>query len=95
MRLLYSPDFVQGDGPGDNVYNVVTGKAYEFELDVTDLVKPGDNVVAATHIWQAQLNDIVLKDLSIVFRKPDELYTAPGQSPQAPSGPCRGSPLQS
>ena len=59
MRLLYSPDFTQGDGPGDDAYNVVTGKAYEFDLDVTDLVKPGDNSVAATHIWQAQLNDIV------------------------------------
>ncbi len=87
LRLLYSPDFVQGDGPGDSTYNIVTGKAYEFELDVTDLVKPGDNTLAATHIWGSQINDIILKDLAIVFRQPDELYAAPGQTPQAPTGP--------
>ena len=87
IRLLYSPDFLQGDGPGDDAYNVITGKAYEFELDVTDLVKPGDNALTATHIWKSEWNDIILKDLSIVFRRPDELYAAPGQTPQAPTGP--------
>lgn len=86
IRLMYSPDFVQGDGPGDSTYNIVTGKAYEFELDITDLVKPGENTLAATHIWGAQINDVALKDLSIVFRKPNELYSAPGQTPQAPTG---------
>lgn len=86
-RLLYSPDFTQCDGPSDNYYAILTGKAYEFELDITDLVKPGDNTLALQHNWEAPFADVVLKDVSIVFRRPEELYTKPGVKPVAPTGP--------
>jgi len=86
-RLLYSPDFVQCDGPSDTFYAITTGHAYDFELDVTDLVKPGENAVGLQHAWETQFADVVLKDVSIVFRKPEELYTKPGVKPVAPTGP--------
>lgn len=86
-RLLYSPDFVQCDGPSDSFYAILTGKAYELELDVTDLVKPGDNDLGLQHAWEAQFPDVVLKDISIVFRKPEELYSKPGVKPVPATGP--------
>ena len=86
-RLLYSPDFTQCDGPSDTFYAILTGKAYEFELDLTDLVQPGENTLLLQHAWQTQFADVVLKDVSIVFRKPEELYSKPGVKPVAPTGP--------
>jgi hypothetical protein len=86
-RLLYSPDFIQCDGPSDTPCAILTGKAYEFMLDVTDLVKPGENDLWLDHAWEAQFPDVVLKDVAIVFRQPGELYTKPGLKPQAPTGP--------
>jgi hypothetical protein len=86
-RLLYSPDFTSGDGPGDSYQSIVTGKAYEFMLDVTDLVKPGTNLLQLHHAWQSKWPDVVLKDLQIVYRQPQELYSKPGLAPEAPVGP--------
>ncbi|NOZ24134.1 MAG: hypothetical protein GXP25_23910 [Planctomycetes bacterium] len=86
-RLLYSPDYMQGDGPTEYAGCVVTGNAYEFMIDVTDLLRTGENTLAVRHLWQGPWNDIVLKDLSIVFRKPEGLYAKPGAEPEAPKGP--------
>lgn len=86
-RLLYSPDFVQCDGPSDTFYAILTGKAYEFMLDVTDLVKVGDNSLGLQHAWETKFADVVLKDVAVVFRKPEELYSKPGLKPTPPTGP--------
>ncbi|MEW6356923.1 MAG: hypothetical protein AB1696_11385 [Planctomycetota bacterium] len=86
-RLLYSPDYKQGDGPTDEAGCIVTGRAYEFLIDVTDLLKAGENTLLARHVADGPWNDVVLSDVSLIFRKPDELYAKPGIEPKPPEGP--------
>ena len=86
-RLLYSPDFVQADGPSDLAYCIIEGKAYEFELDVTDLLEPDGNTLHLRHRRSAPWRTIVLADLQIVFRTPDELPRPTGTAATAPVGP--------
>ena len=83
FRLMYSPDFVGNDRPG-NPYYVRTGQAYDFDLDLTGLPQPGENTLRLVHaIGQPDFpHAIILAELSVRVQEPPATTRAP-----APTGP--------
>jgi hypothetical protein len=70
FRLMYSPDF-EGNNREDNRYYVHGGQAYTFDLDVTNLVKPGGNDVRVAHAQhERDFRQALIVDLRLEFKEP-------------------------
>ncbi len=85
FRLMYSPDF-EGNNQPDNPYYISTGQAYTFDLDITDLLQPGENTLRLTH---AQRNPDFPREAIIVDLRVQVIEPAAGEQVQVgpPTGP--------
>lgn len=84
FRLMYSPDFEANNDP-ENPYYIHGGKAYTFELNVHDLLQPGENTLRLKHPQaDPEFRPAQIVDLRIIAREPAE--TEPGD-PGPPTGP--------
>ena len=88
-RLAYAPDF-----------DVLTklpyygAAAYEFALDVSDLVKPGENALTFTQTGNKDIARNAHSDLTLVFRDLKlEVRPGPGVLPGEPPRPPRFRPF--
>ncbi|MGE5531578.1 MAG: hypothetical protein ACM3VW_05635, partial [Bacteroidota bacterium] len=90
-RLAYAPDFeILKSMP------YYGARAYEFSLDISDLLKPGENTVAFTHTGNKDIARNAKSDLALVFRDLRlEVHEGPGVQPGEPSRPPRFRPFNS
>jgi len=73
FRLMYSPDF-EGNNQEDNPYYVRGGQAYTFDLDVTDLLKVGENELLLRHAQREKdWRQTLIVDLRLEFKEPAEV----------------------
>lgn len=89
-RLAYAPDFEilidrEYYGP----------QAYEFSFDISDLVRPGENIVSFEHTGNEAIARNAGSDLTVVFRDLRlEVHEGPGLQPGAPDAPDYSGPWQ-
>ncbi|MEN6302916.1 MAG: hypothetical protein ABFD96_09345 [Armatimonadia bacterium] len=90
-RLAYAPDF---EVLKEKQY--YGAAAYEWVLDVTDLVKPGENELVFTHTGNPDIARNAKSDLTVVFRDLRlEVRPGPGVLPGTPVVPDRNRPFVS
>jgi len=76
FRLMYSPDF-EGNNQEGNAYYVRGGQAYTFDLDVTDLLKAGENELLLRHARpEKDWRQALIVDLRLEFKEPAEVGRA-------------------
>lgn len=85
FRLMYSPDF-EGNNQPDNPYYISSGQAYTFDLDLTGVLRPGENTLRLAH---AQANPdfpraAIIADLRVVVQAPPEGAAAQAGPPTGP-----------
>ena len=84
FRLMYSPDFEGNDQPG-NAYYIWGGQAYDFDLDITDLLVAGENALRLAHVQPApDFRPAVIADLRVEVRPAVEGH---GTEAGPPTGP--------
>lgn len=84
FRLMYSPDFEANNDP-ENQYYIHGGKAYAFALNITDLLRPGENTLTLKHAQaDPDYRPIEIVDLRIVTEEPGETEVG---DPGPPTGP--------
>ena len=84
FRLMYSPDFEANNDPADNYY-IHGGKAYAFELNIADLLQPGENTLRIKHAQaDPDYRPVQIVDLRIVTQEPDDTRLG---DPGPPTGP--------
>ena len=84
FRLMYAPDFEANNDPA-NSYYVHGGNAYSFELNVDDLLQPGENTVTLKHAQADEdFRPAQIVDLRIVTREPDEEAAVEAGPPTGP-----------
>ena len=88
-RLAYAPDFeVLTQAP------YYGPEAYHFALDVSDLIRPGDNALTLTHTGNKDIARNARCDLALVFRDLKlEVRQGPGVLPGEPPRPPRSRPF--
>lgn len=90
-RLVYAPNF---DILKDRQYYGLP--AYEFTLDVSDLIKPGENALTFTHTGNPDIARNARSDLAIIFRDLKlEVRQGPGVLAGEPPRPPRFRPFTS
>ncbi len=73
FRLMYSPDF-EGNNQEGNAYYVRGGQAYTFDLDVTDLLKAGENELLLRHARpEKDWRQTLIVELRLEFKEPAEV----------------------
>ncbi|MBU0610365.1 MAG: hypothetical protein KKI08_20960, partial [Armatimonadetes bacterium] len=83
-RVCYSPDY-EGANRDDHPACLVGGHAYDFVLDVSDLLQAGSNEIVIRHGEPTIKNALVLKDLALVAAPSKVL--APEDQPEDPNAP--------
>ena len=90
-RLAYAPDF---EVLKEKQY--YGAAAYEWVLDVTDLVKPGENELVFTHTGNPDIARNAKSELTVLFRDLRlEVRPGPGVLPGTPVVPDRNRPFVS
>jgi hypothetical protein len=84
FSTYYSPDFAAPES--DNHYGLLDGvKACEFELNVTDLVKPGANTLRVENAAAESVDNVLVTgDGSLLFRPPPPPAKAKAGPPMGP-----------
>jgi len=83
-RVCYSPDY-EGANRDDHPACLVGGHAYDFVLDVSDLLQAGSNEIVIRHGEPTIKHVLVLKDLALVVA-PSKVLAAEDQ-PEDPNAP--------
>ena len=83
-RVCYSPDY-EGADRDDHPACLVGGHAYDFVLEVADLLKAGANEIVVRHSEPTITNALLLKDLALVAAP--EKALAPEDQPEDPNAP--------
>ena len=83
-RVCYSPDY-EGANREDRPACLVGGHAYDFVLDVSDLLHPGANEIVIRHAETRIRSALVLKDVALVAAPARVLL--PEEQPEDPNAP--------
>ncbi len=72
FRLMYAPDFEANNDP-ESAYYVHGGRAYTFDLNITDLLVAGENALRLEHGQRAEdFRPAQIVDLRIAVQEPPE-----------------------
>lgn len=82
-RVAYSPDY-EAANRTDNPACLIGGHAYDFVLDVSDLLQVGDNKLTVGHNEPGINNALVLKDVELVDAPERVQSTEQVEDPNAP-----------
>ncbi len=85
--LYYSPDYQAANKPGVS-YQCMDGKAYDFELLVTDLLKPGENVLVIENGQPRSAVIVAARRIRLVLRPKSQIR------PPTTGGVIPGKPRQ-
>lgn len=69
FRVVYSPDYQMANGTA-HPSCLVDGHAYDFDLEVADLLKEGENILTIRHTAGDIVHALVLSDVALVEAPP-------------------------